>query len=95
MIAKLAIILAISGGALAQAPPPIAPSQPAQLTMTEKVALQSIAEKLKVVNEQMKVAREALVQVEGEIAKNHPGFHLNESNGELVKDAAPPTPPKK
>lgn len=82
MILSLGVLMA--GGVLAQAPQPV---QSPTLSMTEKVALQSISEKMKAVQEQTKAVRDALAQVEVDIAKAHPGFHLNEANGELEKDA--------
>lgn len=98
----LLAMMMVVGGALAQAPspPPPATTPAAQLTMTEKVALQSISDKLKVVQEQMKAVREALVEVETEIAKNHPGYHLSEATGGLesnlpAKPTIIPAPAKK
>lgn len=71
-----------------------------QLSITEKVALQSISDKMKSVQEQMKAVREALVEVETEIAKNHPGYHLSETTGGLesnlpAKPTITPVPAKK
>lgn len=81
------------GGALAQAPPPLPAAVPVvgeQLTATEKFALNSIAEKNKLVQDQQKAIVDALRQVEADIAKAHPGYRFNETTGGLEKDVPPP-----
>lgn len=87
----LSFILGV-GGALGQAP--VAPAAPAinpdqhgpSLTMTEKVAINSIVEKQKAVLEQQRAVTDALREIEMEITKNHPGYHLSENTGQLEKD---------
>lgn len=83
---------ALAMGAFAQAPAP--PAVP-QLTMTEKVALQSIFEKAKAVQEQQKAVSEALHEIEAEIKATHAGYHLSEATGQLEKDSVPAAAPTK
>lgn len=67
---------------------PVAAPVP-ELTATESVAVQSLAEKLDAAKKTLNNLSQATHLVEAEIAKAHPGYHLDEMTGTLAKDAPP------
>lgn len=83
------VLMGLCELAFSQQPQPAAPPKGPQLSATEQVALQAISEKMKAAQDQTDIYRRALVQVENDIAKNHPGYHLSEMTGTLEKDLPP------
>lgn len=88
---KLTLLpFALAAGAFAQSAPP-APAP--QLTTTEQIALSTVIDKIKQIQEQNKNAYDALHQVEADISKSHPAFHFDERTNQLVPDAKPEVKP--
>lgn len=93
----LGLLLAPAAAVAQQAAPAPVPAEPV-LSQTETIALQSLGEKLQENQKQAQAVQQtradlvaAVRSVETEIAKAHPGYHLDEATGKLVKDtpAAP------
>jgi hypothetical protein len=91
---SLSILLAASLAAFGQAPtspstPPAvaAPTSAPSLTPLEASGIHAI---FLAINTDLQTLHEA----ETEITKNHPGYHLDEASGSLVKDVPPTHPPE-
>ena len=63
--------------------------KPEQLTFTEASAISAIAEKLQANQTEGQKLGQALAQIQGDIAKSHPGYHLDLATGALAKDVIP------
>lgn len=90
MIKYLPVLLLAVPLAAQTAPPKEAPKPTEQLTALEKAGLSTI------LKEYQQVLQE-LSQANIDVAKNHPGYHLDPKaplSGVLVKDEAPKTAPK-
>lgn len=72
------------------AAPAAAPTPDPQLSATEVVAVQSLSEKLDAAKKTLNNLSQVTHLVEAEIAKQHPGCHLDENTGSLAKDAPAP-----
>ena len=86
MIAKLALMLVISGGVLAQAPPPSP-----QLSTADKVAIQTFEKAKQDAQKQFNEAQQGETTVIREWEVAHPGFTINPTT--FVVEAAKSTKP--
>jgi hypothetical protein len=82
----LYVILGASMNLMAQAKPEVSASEPTKapeaLTPMEITALQTVFT-------QVQKDVQVLHEFEAEVAKNHPGYHVDERAGDLVKDVPP------
>lgn len=91
---SLSILLIVAIGAAGQTPEKSAPSTPpAVAAPTSAPSLTPLeASGIHAIFQAINTDLQTLHEAETEIAKNHPGYHLDEASGSLVKDA-PRTPP--
>ena len=86
----VALLVGLAFHASAQQPPP-------QLTITEQIAFQAIAEKARTLAAQQHDLDQLAESMRADVKKNHPGYRLTDS-GQLEKDVPPaaktPAPPK-
>ena len=82
-------ILTITGCIWGQQKPPQPPATPPtgpSLTVTEQIALTAISAQFQRIKGEQDEAQKALAGIQADIAKDHPGFHLDLTNGKLAKD---------
>ena len=97
---RIAILTVMFFGALvalsAQQPPkPVTPEPTPQLTQVEKIAAQAVLDKYQQAQQAMQQVAEMFRQIDADVQKNHPGWHLDPTNPlNLVKDAPKPEPVK-
>ena len=97
---RIAILTVLMFGAMvalrAQQPPkPATPvSEPVpQLTQTEKIAAQAILDKYKAAQQAMQDVAQMFREMDLDVQREHPGYHLDPMNPlNLIKDAPKPAP---
>lgn len=67
----------------------VSEDKPAQLTMTEQIAIRSVMEKNQHIRDLQKEANELYFAIASDVAKAHPGYHLDPNTAQLEKDVPP------
>ena len=64
----------------------VSEDKPVQLTNTEQIAIRAVMEKNQHIRDLQKEANELYFAIASDVAKAHPGYHLDPATAQLEKD---------
>lgn len=87
---RVLLVLALSTSLWGQTPP----TTPT-LSATTQIALQSLTEQMRKINEEQQALQRAFAAIDGDVRKQFPGWHLSPQTFGIEKDAPTPKPEEK